>query len=263
MADNPFKLSSLGQQPAVEADQSKIGDLRRRYNFGASVSELAIDQTPFFRFISQVGNAPTDDPEFKSTEERHSFHKRYAYVVAHHDAYVSSGDVSITDSDYAGTALAEGSFAKGQEFGLKLEADFKSAGNVQSILGQTAIGIGASGTKPIWILKDQLLRIPVDIVEAADDGTKVSEDYIIVKVLDLKDGSSDNTSDEDAVYVGCEVIRGTVGAGGNIPVFKGSSYGESAYSISAASGEANKVYAVGSAHAEGSSFPATYKDSPY
>ena len=72
MADNPFKLSSLGQQPAVEADQSKIGDLRRQsmYNFGASVSELAIDQTPFFRFISQVGNAPTDDPEFKSTAKK-------------------------------------------------------------------------------------------------------------------------------------------------------------------------------------------------
>ena len=82
MADNPFKLSNLGQQPAVEADQSKIGDLRRRYNFGASVSELAIDQTPFFRFISQVGNSPTDDPEFKSSEERSMWHKRYAYLVA-------------------------------------------------------------------------------------------------------------------------------------------------------------------------------------
>ncbi len=262
MADNPFKLSSLGQQPAVSADQSKIGDLRRRYNFGASVSELAIDQTPFFRFISQVGNAPTDDPEFKSTEERHSFHKRYAYVVGHDNDY-ASGDPSITDSAYAGTQLAEGEFAKGQVFSLKLEADFKSAGNVQSILGQTAIAIGESGTKPIWILKDQLLRIPVNIVESASDSAVKSEDYIIVKVLAVKDGSDASGSDADAVYVGCEVIRGTIGAGDDVVAFKGQAYADSAWSLTAAAGEANKVYAVGSAHAEGSSFPATYKDSPY
>ena len=58
MADNPFNLSNLGQMTA-DGDssltpKSKIGDLRRRYNFGASVSELAIDQTPFFRFILKL-----------------------------------------------------------------------------------------------------------------------------------------------------------------------------------------------------------------
>ena len=259
MADNPFKLSSLGQQPAVEADQSKIGDLRRRYNFGASVSELAIDQTPFFRFISQVGNAPTDDPEFKSTEERHSFHKRYAYVIGHDVDYDGTAAPSAADNAYATGQLAETDFAKDAVFGLKLEADFKSAGNVQSILGQSAIAIGASGTKPIWILKDQLLRIPVNIVTSDSDDTLISEDYIIVKVLYAPVTGSD---DADSVMIGCKVIRGTAGAGDYVVTFKGQSY-DSGWSLTAAAGEANKVYAVGSAHAEGSSFPATYKDSPY
>ena len=30
------------------------GDLRRRYNFGDRVSELAIAQDPFFRFVSKL-----------------------------------------------------------------------------------------------------------------------------------------------------------------------------------------------------------------
>jgi len=263
MADNPFNLSNLGQITAdgdssLTTNQSKIGDLRRRYNFGSSVSELAIDQTPFFRFVSQVASEATDDPEFKSTEERHSFHKRYAYVVGH-DADYASGAPSAADSAYAVTQLAESEFVAGQVFALKLESDFKSAGNVQSILGQTAIAIGASGTKPIWILKDQLLKIPVDIVASNEDDAKSHDDYIVVRVIaDPVTG----TDDTDAIMVGVKVVRGCEGAGDKIPVFKGQSYG-SAWTLTASALEANKVYASGSAFAEGSSFPSSYKDSPY
>ena len=63
--------------------------------------------------------------------------------------------------------------------------------------------------------------------------------------------------------IGCKVIRGTEGAGDYVVAFKGQSYASNAWGLTAVAGEANKVYAVGSAHAEGSSFPATYKDSPY
>ena len=58
------------------------GDLRRKYNFGDRVSELAIAQDPFFRFVSKVSKKPTDDPQFKFTEKRGSYHKRYAYPSA-------------------------------------------------------------------------------------------------------------------------------------------------------------------------------------
>ena len=58
------------------------GVLRRRYDFGSRVSELAIAQDPFFRFVSKLAKKATDDPEFKFTERRPSFHKRYAYATA-------------------------------------------------------------------------------------------------------------------------------------------------------------------------------------
>ena len=46
------------------------GNLRRKWNFGDRVSELAIAQDPFFRFVSKVSKKPTDDPQFKFTEKR-------------------------------------------------------------------------------------------------------------------------------------------------------------------------------------------------
>ena len=43
------------------------GLLRRKFNFGDRVSELAIDQTPFFRILSKMSKQATDDPQFKYT----------------------------------------------------------------------------------------------------------------------------------------------------------------------------------------------------
>ena len=57
------------------------GALRRKYNFGDMVSELALAQDPFFRFLSKVAKKPTDDPSFKFTEKRSSYTKRYAYLA--------------------------------------------------------------------------------------------------------------------------------------------------------------------------------------
>ena len=54
------------------------GDLRRRYDFSERFSELSLAQTPFFRLVSTLAKKPTDDPQFKFTEKRHSFMKRYA-----------------------------------------------------------------------------------------------------------------------------------------------------------------------------------------
>jgi len=44
--------------------QLDTGALRRKYNFGDYVSELALAQDPFFRFLSMVSKKPTDDPAF-------------------------------------------------------------------------------------------------------------------------------------------------------------------------------------------------------
>ena len=52
--------AGLSSSPVLDT-----GDLRRRYNFGDRVSELAIAQDPFFRLVSKVNKKPTDDPQFK------------------------------------------------------------------------------------------------------------------------------------------------------------------------------------------------------
>ena len=277
MADSPLFLSDHGQQPAVTADQSKIGDLRRRYNFGASVSELAIDQTPFFRFVSQVANNPTDDPEFKSTEERSQWHKRYAYLVAMDldQTAIGSGD---NNNEYTDYSFAAGDLAVDSVFAAKFQGDYDGAGNVQSILGQTAIAVGASGTKPQHFLVGQLIKIPVNIILTSsmgnDQDNKVlgssdvavdSKDYLIAKVTAINAPATD--ADANSVYAMMKVVRPATAVASSYYALPGAQYHHSGttFDVMVTTGlkEADKCYAVGSAHAEGSSFPASYKDTPY
>ena len=68
-------LNSWGREASGNT-QLDTGALRRKYNFGDYVSELALAQDPFFRFLSMVSKKPTDDPSFKFTEKRSSYTKR-------------------------------------------------------------------------------------------------------------------------------------------------------------------------------------------
>ena len=104
--DAPNKLSSFDiadiDGRTGSASSLDTGVLRRKYNFGDRVSELAIAQTPFFRFVSKVGKQATDDPSFKFTERRPSFHKRYSYVIGSNTAVSASGnmgDATLTAND--------------------------------------------------------------------------------------------------------------------------------------------------------------------
>ena len=103
MADNPLFLSTHDVAPSAKGASpdtggAGIGDLRRRYAFGDRVSELAIDQTPFFRFLSMASKKPTDDPTFKFTEKRGSYHKRYAYLEAFGSSFNTALDTVIISS---------------------------------------------------------------------------------------------------------------------------------------------------------------------
>ena len=79
--------------PGSSGSSLDTGDLRRKYNFGDRVSELNLSQDPFFRFVSMAAKKPTDDPQFKFTERRGSWNKRYAYPSAF------SADNSTWDAD--------------------------------------------------------------------------------------------------------------------------------------------------------------------
>ena len=115
MALNDFvQLSELGgagvsgNGPGAGASLN-TGDLRRKFNFGDRVSELAIAQDPFFRFVSSVAKRPTDDPQFKFTEMRHSYHKRYAYIMGHVAAGADSfANAELDKSDASGQVSAVG-----------------------------------------------------------------------------------------------------------------------------------------------------------
>ena len=160
MAD-VLNLSTYSDVASWSDGTSKdTGDLRRKYNFGDRVSELSIAQDPFFRFVSKVAKKPTDDPEFKFTERRPSYHKRYAYVVG----FSSSGSKTVNDAtlvDINGASLLT---STGQQVKLYLATDYKSSGNLGSSIGNSAndVLVGASGTEPGFLIEDQILKEPLN-----------------------------------------------------------------------------------------------------
>ena len=136
-ASSPLALStSTGLTQGYAASQGSslaTGDLRRRYYFSERFGELAIDQTPFFRLVSSLAKKPTDDPQFKFTEKRHS-----------------------------------------------LETYYFTTCNIQNIQGQSnvAIKVGDAGTAPEWIMKNQIIKVPV----SSTSGGGAVTDYALVRV---------------------------------------------------------------------------------
>ena len=262
--------SSDGTGPGAGSTLA-TGDMRRKFNFGDRVSELACPQDPFFRFVSKVGKKPTDDPQFKWTEKRDSWHKRYAYVIGH----VANGSDSFTDSQMDRSDANAVLSAAGQKMKLYMATDYKSNGNIQNIYNSGTtndIEVGAAGTEPMFFLPGQLVKIPGK-ANPNDTGTS---GYQILKVESVTPGLS-KTSGGGAKE--CVAIEGTVvkydsgalefssfyndtpSAGG---VGTGTDNDEVVVDRSIAGElEANRSYVIGTAHDEGSGYPETWKDQPY
>tara|TARA_R110002020_G_scaffold130973_1_gene292828 strand:+ start:4993 stop:6465 length:1473 start_codon:yes stop_codon:yes gene_type:complete len=226
-----FQLGNLG----VSDDNSSLstGDLRRKYNFGSRVSELAIAQDPFFRMVSKVAKKPTDDPEFKFTERRPSFHKRYSYCWGAHDSAAPSvgGDLTANTTK------------------VVMATDYKSAGNKGSVYGATAIEVGSAGTKPEFFVPGQLVKIPTSGTLGA-----AYTDYAIFKVDKVEDSAQSNM----------KLLTGSM--------VKTPSDLKQAYKHADDKGRGNesqealsllRSYVIGTAHAQGSGYPETWKDQPF
>ena len=142
-------VSSLTESgSAIAGSALSTGDLRRKYNFGDRVSELAIAQDPFFRFLSKVSKKPTDDHQFKFTERRPSYHKRYAYVTAH--------GTSIEGLSASVAEVTASSIDPGDTYYFQFMTDYKSAGNIGQVRGSsTSIQVGDDGTAPAFIIQGQ------------------------------------------------------------------------------------------------------------
>ena len=231
------------------------GDLRRKYNFGDRVSELSIAQDPFFRFLSKVSKNPTDDPQFKFTEKRLSFHKRYAYVTAH----ATTSAVGTTTS-----TLVHGNHDAGDVYYFKMEADYKNAGNIVSVYGNTnnQVTVGAANTKPNFYLPGQLVKINTR-ASAPTVSDYSSNDYIVVRVDEVTDSG-------EAVILKTTAVRKMATATNvHLCSFQAASTSMTGTVATALSDqsqaglEPKKCYVVGTAHEEGSGYPETWKDQPY
>jgi hypothetical protein len=251
--------NALGPGTSTNFD---TGDLRRKYNFGDRVSELAIAQDPFFRFLSKVAKKPVDDPEFKWAEKRPSFHKRYAYVGA-----VWDGSAFDDDSDMA-AAKAAGDVIK-----VRMIGDYKNQGNIQNVYGNTANdwAIGASGTMPKFFLPGQIVKIPT----AASAGGAVT-DYLLVRVNTVteytgagsyNDATTTSSNNPDMVELNTTCVK--AGSSGNSRYLSATASIDDASTVTPASQrihdqlEPMRCYVVGSAYTEGSGYPETWKDQPY
>ena len=226
MAD-VFGMETYGASPDAGHSGSVslpgTGDLRRRYNFGDRVSELSIAQDPFFRFVSQVAKKPTDDPQFKFTEQRHSYHKRYAYVIG----YNSGSDV-FTEAELKTTSNAALSITAGDKVKLLMASDYKSGGNIGSVLGNSGndVLVGESGTQPTFLLPDSVIKVNMSSTDAGGmtAGAVVTsndvDEYMLVKIdtvhasesssiafADLSDGAEEDDGARTAHYI---PISGTV-----------------------------------------------------
>ena len=208
-----FNLSNLttpdfdsGGGVGNPATDAVTGDLRRKYNFGSRVSELSIPQDPFFRFVSQVGKKPTDDPLFKWTEKRDSWHKRYAYPVAVYNgsAWVETGAL--------GNDLTAANFST---FKIRMACDYKSQGNIQNIYGKIGneITVGADGSQPQFFIPGQLVKINTGAAVPATLSVAAAGDYAVMKIskVTLIDGASSfNTGALGANQCDMAELEGTI-----------------------------------------------------
>ena len=245
------------------------GVLRRRYDFGSRVSELAIAQDPFFRFVSKLAKKSTDDPEFKFTERRPSFHKRYAYATG----FSNDNSTWVENQSSNQTTQYDKYETAANTVYVKLATDYKAGGNRQNVYGQSGqeIVIGADGTQPAFYMPGQMLKI-----NFSDSAAGAVKSYAIVKV-DTVTLQDESTSPPTAHTHGeAAIVRGTVvktkDAGDDYyagPLGVNTPVGDSTYSTSiagttASNGlEQSRVYVVGNSHSQGSGYPETWKDQPF
>ena len=161
----------LSDVTGIAGGSPDTGEMRRKYNFAEQFTELSIDQTPFFRIVSKIGKMPTDDPQFKYTEKRQSWMKRYGYCVA-----ASAAATGAIDQIAVLVGALDGDL-DASEACVYMATDYKSQGNLQNVIGQTGYTLGQVGTRPEFYLKNQVIK-----VNYADSAGGSLADYCIYKV---------------------------------------------------------------------------------
>ena len=249
------------------------GDLRRKYNFGDRVSELAIAQDPFFRFVSKVAKKSTDDPQFKFTERRPSYHKRYAYVIGFNDGSDVVNDAELESA--AGTDVDAA--AVGDSFKLYMATDYMKAGNIQNVYGQSgnAVRVGATGTEPAFFVPGQVVK--VNLTSTAQGGSSVTS-YALFQITtvgaettlsttsyDMSTGAADasGASAKACRLITCKLVK-VPASSGELCGYRSDAHIDVVHGQEISSVlEPARAYVVGSSHSQGSGYPETWKDNPF
>jgi len=232
-----------GSGTVRDGDNLNTGVLRRKYNFGDKVSELSIAQDPFFRFVSKVAKSPTDDPSFKFTERRHSFHKRYVYIA-------KGGSDFNTNVD-TGTALEN---TTGNATYFKVYTDIGASGNLQNVFGQTSTIYENVGTqaKPGFLIPGQVMKVNVN----SSTNQSTSTDYQLVSITSVVDSGN-------YVHVTGKVVKAAATATVYALDHTVAGVSSAAAYPSQESLEPYRCYIVGTAFQAGSGYPETWDDQPF
>ena len=220
------------------------GDLRRKFNFGDRVSELSLSQDPFFRILSMVSKKPTDDPQFKFTERRGSFHKRYAYINGVTSTFAVDGGANAIENATGNTAY------------FQMYTDWNAAGNVSNITGQASTTFAGTNSQPEFLMPGQVIKVNTNTTA---DSTS-SNGYQLVKITDV-----DLNTTGYAKVTGV-VIKPSGASGDSVFLLDNDIAGISATGTNNLSQEAlapYKAYVIGTAFAEGSGYPETWDDQPF
>ena len=245
--------SNYTSEPSVNygGPSAATGALRRKYNFGDMVSELALAQDPFFRFVSMVSKKPTDDPNFKFTEKRSSYTKRYAYMADYSSTAIGT---PATNPDSASITPAAGNV-----YSFSFFTDYDSDGNKQNIYGKTIDYYeGVSGTQPAFFLPGQIIKIAHFNNSGGTNGT--SDGYTLWRI-----NSVDLTTVSNKAVVNATALK----AGSAVKFHDSTGATLLGSGASAATGqnqealEPYKCYVVGTAFDAGSGYPETWQDQPY
>jgi len=261
---------SDADSPGSSGSNLDTGDLRRKFNFGDRVSELSLAQDPFFRFVSMAAKKPTDDPQFKFTEQRGSWNKRYAYP----SAFSNDNSTWVEDQTASATTQYDTYETTSNTVYVKMVSDYKNSGNVTSIFGNTSndILLGDDGTMPKFFIPGQLVKIPF----GAGGAAPVMGSYAIIKVISVTEQDEATSpptvhTQGEAVILKGEVVKakdagddyfaGPLGV--NTPVGDVTATTSIAGATQGAGLEASRCYVVGSVFDKGTGYPETWKDQPF
>ena len=236
---------------AASLQSANTGALRRKYNFGDMVSELALSQDPFFRFLSVIAKKPTDDPTFKFTERRSSYTKRYAYMAEYSESAISAPATNPDSGDTSAAATANSSI-----YSFKFFTDYNNDGNMQNIKGQACTYYdGVGGTQPKFFIPGQIIKInkaPTGgaFTAATNDG------YTLWRI-----NSVDLSTETNHAIVNATCVKGTSA------VFRmpdgDDVVGSAITAKSQEDLEPFKCYVVGTAFDAGTGYPETWADQPW